>query len=640
MANRTIDKQRRYLIVIYDIVMIMASLLLAFSLRYDFRIPAASFTGLGVYLLWALPVKLSVFYFFGLYRGMYRYTSIWDLVNVGKATVTAALIINSVFLVVPLFRLIPPAILLLDFILTAGLIALVRLSVRLYFSQVAVAAPMRTKKQAGLTRLLLLGAGNTGEKIARDILTNFSDDYQIVGFLDDNPEKIGSSIHGIPVIDRIPMLNKLVLDFDEILITAPSTTGDNLRRIVELCKVSGKRFKTVPSLNEVINKDISLKSIRDVSYLDLLGREEVQLDIDAIEDLIKGKRILISGAGGSIGSELVRQCLEYDPGSLILLDNSEQNLFSIEQEIAFVEKKTLIRSVLANIRDKNLLQNTFQEYRPQVVIHAAAYKHVPMQELHPWSAVSTNVMGTLNLVQLAHTYNTEKFVLVSTDKAVHPVNIMGATKRLAEKVIQSVEEIENSPIFLAVRFGNVIGSSGSVIPIFRDQINRGGPVTITHPEMSRYFMSIPEAAQLTLQAGAMGDITGQIFLLDMGKAVKIVDMANDLIRLSGLEPEKDIPIIYTGLRPGEKLYEELISREEKAQATDHKKIMVLQNGANNMPWQLMQREIQSLMDISMKLDPDAIKRKLQHLIPDYTPQDFYALGKDLELDVTSIKGEA
>ena len=640
MANRTIDKQRRYLIVIYDVVMIMASLLLAFSIRYDFRIPAASFTGLGVYLLWALPVKLSVFYFFGLYRGMYRYTSIWDLVNVGKATVIAALIINSVFLVVPLFRLIPPAILLLDFILTAGLIALVRLSVRLYFSQVAVAAPMRTKKQAGLTRLLLLGAGNTGEKIARDILTNFSNDYQIVGFLDDNPEKIGSSIHGIPVINHIAMLNKLVLDFDEILITAPSTTGDNLRRIVELCKVSGKRFKTVPSLNEVINKDISLKSIRDVSYLDLLGREEVQLDIDAIEDLIKGKRILISGAGGSIGSELVRQCLEYDPGSLILLDNSEQNLFTIEQEIAFIEKKTLVRSVLANIRDKNLLQNTFQEYRPQVVIHAAAYKHVPMQELHPWSAVSTNVMGTLNLVQLAQTYNTEKFVLVSTDKAVHPVNIMGATKRLAEKVIQSVEKIENSPIFLAVRFGNVIGSSGSVIPIFRDQINRGGPVTITHPEMSRYFMSIPEAAQLTLQAGAMGDITGQIFLLDMGKAVKIVDMANDLIRLSGLEPEKDIPIIYTGLRPGEKLYEELISREEKAQSTDHKKIMVLQNGSNNMPWQMIQREIQSLMDISMKLDPDAIKRKLQHLIPDYTPQDFYALGKDLDLDVTSVTGEA
>jgi len=640
MASNTIEKRRSYLIVIYDVVMIVASLFLAFCLRYDFRIPITSYSGLGVYLLWALPVKLSVFYLFGLYRGMYRYTSIWDLVNVGKATVIAALIINSVFLIVPLFRVIPPAILFLDFILTAGLIALVRLSVRMYFSQIAVAAPMRMKKQDGLTRLLLLGAGNTGEKIARDILTNFSNDFQIVGFLDDNPEKIGSSIHGIPVIDRIATIDKLALEFDEILITAPSTTGDNLRRIIELCKVSGKRFKTVPSLNEVINKDISVESIRDVSYMDLLGREEVQLDIDAIENLIKGKRILISGAGGSIGSELVRQCLEYDPGSLILLDNSEQNLFTIEQEIAFIEKKTLIRSVLANIRDKNLLQNTFQEYRPQVVIHAAAYKHVPMQELHPWSAVSTNVMGTLNLVQLAQTYNTEKFVLVSTDKAVHPVNIMGATKRLAEKVIQSIEDIDHSTIFLAVRFGNVIGSSGSVIPIFQNQINRGGPLTITHPEMSRYFMSIPEAAQLTLQAGAMGDTTGQIFLLDMGKAVKIKDMAYDLIRLSGLEPEKDIPIIYTGLRPGEKLYEELISKEEKAEGTDHKKIMLVQHGAHNMPWQLMQREIQSLMDISLKLDPDAIKRKLQHLIPDYTPQDFYALGKDLDLDVTSIKGEA
>ena len=640
MTNRITEKRRSYLIVIYDIAIIVASLLLAFSLRYDFRIPPESLTGLGGYLLWALPVKLSVFYLFGLYRGMYRYTSIWDLVNVGKATVIAALIINSVFLIVPLFRVIPPAILFLDFILTAGLIALVRLSVRMYFSRVVVAVPKRRKEELGITRLLLIGAGDTGEKIARDILSNFSDDYRIVGFLDDNLEKIGSSIHGIPVIDRIATLNKLTLDFDEILITAPNTTGDSLRRIIDLCKTSGKRFKTVPSLNEVINKDISVESIRDVSYMDLLGREEVQLDINAIEKLIKGKRILISGAGGSIGSELVRQCLEYDPGSLILLDNSEQNLFTIEQEIAFIEKKTLVRSVLANIRDKNLLQNTFQEYRPQVVIHAAAYKHVPMQELHPWSAVSTNVMGTLNLVQLAQTYNTEKFVLVSTDKAVHPVNIMGATKRLAEKVIQSVEEIENSPIFLAVRFGNVIGSSGSVIPIFHNQINRGGPLTITHPEMSRYFMSITEAAQLTLQAGAMGDSTGQIFLLDMGKAVKIKDMAYDLIRLSGLEPEKDIPIIYTGLRPGEKLYEELISKEEKAQATDHKKIMVLQNGSNNMPWNILKREIQSLMDISMKFDTDAIKQKLQHLIPDYTPQDFYALGKDLDLDVTSVTGEA
>ena len=571
---------------------------------------------------------------------MYRYTSIWDLLNVAKATILSFLVINSVFIAIPIIRALPPSVLFLDFVFTSTLIALVRVAIRLYYSRSIIAIPNKTKTSGSVIKLLLIGAGDTGEKIARDILSNTNNEFNIIGFLDDNVEKIGSSIHGIPVIDRISTLNKISIEYDEILITAPGASGDNLRRIIDICKLSGKTFKTVPSLNEMINKDVTLQSIRDVSYLDLLGRDEVQLDINAIENFIKGKRILITGAGGSIGSELVRQCLEYDPGSLVLLDNSEQNLFNIEQEVSFYETKTLIRSVLANVRDKNLLQNTFQEYRPQVVIHAAAYKHVPMQELHPWSAVSTNVQGTLHLVQLANRFNADKFVLVSTDKAVHPVNIMGATKRLAEKVIQSVDMRESKTEFTAVRFGNVIGSSGSVIPIFRDQINRGGPVTITHPEMSRYFMSITEASQLILQAGSMESKSGQIYLLDMGKPVRIKDMANDLIRLSGLEPEKDIPIIYTGLRPGEKLYEELVSKEEKAQSTDHKKIMVLNNGTNNMPWDIMKREIQSLVDISLKFDTDQIKRKLQQMIPDYTPQDFYALGKDLNLDVTSIKGEA
>jgi len=637
MSNR-IDRNRKYLVFIYDALAIMASICLAYISRFDFHFTKETLLILGQYLLWTYPVKITVFYFFGLYKGMYRYTSIWDLLNVAKATVLSFLVINSIFVSIAALRMLPPSVLFLDFVFTSSSVALVRVAIRLYYSQSIT--PNKTKFAANNIKLLLVGAGDTGEKIARDILSNANNEFNIVGFLDDNVEKIGSSIHGIPVIDRIATLNNLSIDYDEILITAPGASGDNLRRIIDICKLSGKTFKTVPSLNEMINKDVSVQSIRKVSYLDLLGRDEVQLDVNAIENFIKGKRILISGAGGSIGSELVRQCLEFHPGSLILLDNSEQNLFNIEQEVSFYETKTIIRSVLANVRDKNLLENTFQEYRPQVVIHAAAYKHVPMQELHPWSAVSTNVLGTLHLVQLANRFNTEKFVLVSTDKAVHPVNIMGATKRLAEKVIQSVDMKESNTEFIAVRFGNVIGSSGSVIPIFRKQIDRGGPVTITHPEMSRYFMSITEASQLILQAGSMNGKSGQIYLLDMGKPVRIKDMANDLIRLSGLEPEKDIPIIYTGLRPGEKLYEELVSKEEKAQATSNKKIMVLNNGSNNMPWNLMKREIQSLVDISSKFDTDQIKRKLQQLIPDYTPQDFYALGKDLNLDVTSIKGEA
>ena len=639
MANR-IDRNRKYLVFIYDTLAVIASIFLAYISRFDFQFTSDILLILGQYLLWTYPVKMIVFYLFGLYKGMYRYTSIWDLLNVAKATILSSLVINTFFVTIPALRALPPSVLFLDFVFTSTLLSLVRVTIRLYYSRSIIAIPKKTKTSGSIIKLLLIGAGDTGEKIARDILSNANNEFNIIGFLDDNIEKIGSSIHGIPVIDRITTLNNLSIDYDEILITAPGASGDNLRRIIDICKLSGKTFKTVPSLNEMINKDVTLQSIRNVSYLDLLGRDEVQLDVNAIENFIKGKRILISGAGGSIGSELVRQCLEFHPGSLILLDNSEQNLFNIEQEVSYYETKTLIRSVLANVRDKSLLQNTFQEYRPQVVIHAAAYKHVPMQELHPWSAVSTNVLGTLHLVQLANQYNVEKFVLVSTDKAVHPVNIMGATKRLAEKVIQSVDMRESKTEFIAVRFGNVIGSSGSVIPIFRKQIDRGGPVTITHPEMSRYFMSITEASQLILQAGSMNGESGQIYLLDMGKPVRIKDMANDLIRLSGLEPEKDIPIIYTGLRPGEKLYEELVSKEEKAQSTDHKKIMVLNNGTNNMPWDVMKREIQSLIDISLKFDTDQIKRKLQQMIPDYTPQDFYALGKDLNLDVTSIKGEA
>ena len=639
MANR-IHRNRKYLVFIYDTLAVIASIFLAYISRFDFHFTSDTLLILGQYLLWTYPVKVTVFYFFGLYKGMYRYTSIWDLLNVAKATILSSLVINTFFVTIPALRALPPSVLFLDFVFTSTLLSLVRVTIRLYYSGSIIVTPNKTNAPENNIKLLLIGAGDTGEKIARDILSNTNNEFNIVGFLDDNVEKIGSSIHGIPVIDRITTLNNLSINYDEILITAPGASGDNLRRIIDICKLSGKTFKTVPSLNEMINKDVTLQSIRNVSYLDLLGRDEVQLDVNAIENFIKGKRILISGAGGSIGSELVRQCLEFHPGSLILLDNSELNLFNIEQEVSYYETKTLIRSVLANVRDKNLLQNTFQEYRPQVVIHAAAYKHVPMQELHPWSAVSTNVLGTLHLVQLANQYNVEKFVLVSTDKAVHPVNIMGATKRLAEKVIQSVDMRESKTEFTAVRFGNVIGSSGSVIPIFRKQIDRGGPVTITHPEMSRYFMSITEASQLILQAGSMNGKSGQIYLLDMGKPVRIKDMANDLIRLSGLEPEKDIPIIYTGLRPGEKLYEELVSKEEKAQSTDHKKIMVLNNGTNNMPWEIMKREIQSLVDISLKFDTDQIKRKLQQMIPDYTPQDFYALGKDLNLDVTSIKGEA
>jgi len=360
--------------------------------------------------------------------------------------------------------------------------------------------------------------------------------------------------------------------------------------------------------------------------------------MNSIDKFLKGKRVLVTGAGGSIGAELVRQCLNFNPAMLLLLDNSEYNLFSIEQELNKVKPKSAIRYVLGNIRDKKWLGRFFNDFKPQVVLHAAAYKHVPIQERHPREAVLTNVFGTLNLIDVAHKSKVEKFVLVSTDKAVHPVNVMGATKRLAEMMIQSVNRL-SSTAFMAVRFGNVLGSSGSVIPIFQDQIKHGGPVRITHPDMIRYFMSIPESAQLILQAGALG-IGGEVFVLDMGKPVNIKEMAYDLIRLSGFEPEKDIPVVYTGVRPGEKLFEELIISGEHSSKTEHSKIMILRNGNRRNDWSDLQKEIEKLVLVAKSFDSDTIKSQLMDTVPEYEPKEFITKPANLDLDIDTASYQA
>ena len=339
-------------------------------------------------------------------------------------------------------------------------------------------------------------------------------------------------------------------EYDEALICCPNANRKNLHRIIDICKAVGKPFRTLPSVSELVSGKVSINQFREVSLIDLLGRDEIILDKTSISNYIHGKRIIITGAGGSIGSELVRQCLKYKPALLVMLDNSEYNLFEIEREILHLKSNVLIKPVLSNIRDKNILNKVFEEFEPQVVLHAAAYKHVPMQEAFPWEAIKTNVFGTSNLVKVSLEHNVEKFVLVSTDKAVKPVNVMGATKRLAELICQGANSAYITE-FMSVRFGNVLGSSGSVIPIFQEQIQSGGPVTITDPDMERYFMSIPEAAQLILQSGGIGN-GGEVFVLDMGEPIRILDIANELIRLSGFEPELDIPISFIGARPGEK----------------------------------------------------------------------------------------
>ena len=511
----------------------------------------------------------------------------------------------------------PRSILLMFFVLNILMICLTRILVRLYHTHYQL-SPI--KINLNKKRLILIGAGRTGEKITREIKGTYDNPYELVGLVDDDLSIQQSTIHGVKVLGTISDLPSLEIEFDEILITAPSATGSQIRKIIEVCKASGKKYKTVPTLLELINKDVSLATVRNVSYVDLLGREEVKLDMNSIEKKMQGKRILITGAGGSIGSELVRQCLIFKPAEIICIDNSEEKIFNLEQELTSKQNSTVLKYQLCTINSIKESERPFTENRPQIVFHAAAYKHVPIQESHPWSAVKTNVGGTWNLMSLADEYKVELFVLVSTDKAVNPVNVMGATKRTAEKMIQSYNQVSKT-CFMAVRFGNVLGSSGSAIPIFEKQINAGGPLTITHPEMTRYFMSIQEASQLILQCVALGK-EGEIFLLEMGKPIKILQMAKDLIRLSGLEPDIDIPIIFSGLRPGEKLYEELQLKEELKINTNHKKIMILGTKKLIEPWVSLLSEIEKLLEAGMELNSAKIQESLKNILPTYQPRSF------------------
>ena len=414
-------------------------------------------------------------------------------------------------------------------------------------------------------------------------------------------------------------------DVKEILIAMPSAKGDQIRNIVETCKDCDVSYKILPGIGELIDGRVSIKVLRDISYEDLLGRSPVQLDATGIRSYLYGKTILITGCGGSIGSELCRQVIKYQPKYLVLLDAGEMNLFNIQMELQNENNFNKCEAILGQVQNELLMEDIFKKYKPQIVFHAAAYKHVPMLEKNPWEAVFNNIIGSRVAMEMAIKYNAERFVLVSTDKAVRPINVMGASKRVTELIMQSLRDKDT--LMMAVRFGNVIGSSGSVVPIFRRQIEKGGPVTVTHPDVNRYFMTIPESTQLVLQAAAMGE-GGEIFILKMGTPVKIADMARDLIRLSGKEPDIDVKITYTGLRDGEKLYEELITEGEDILRTSHEKIMVLRSNdyTNGLDYlqsikQKLDKDIEELIKYSMEHNGSAIKKILQEVVPEYTPQE-------------------
>jgi FlaA1/EpsC-like NDP-sugar epimerase len=407
------------------------------------------------------------------------------------------------------------------------------------------------------------------------------------------------------------------LNAQEILIAIPSATAGQMREIVGKCEQSGLKFKTLPGIGELIDGKVSVNAIRDVSYKDLLRRDLVHLEEDRIGAYIENKQILVTGAGGSIGSELCRQICRFKPESIILFDQAESPLYNIDLELRRKFPYVTIIPVLGDIRNRSRLEYTFSQFKPRIVFHAAAYKHVPMLELQPWEAILNNVLGTQNIVSFARAYAVEGFVLVSTDKAVRPANIMGATKRIAElMVLGQNSEKQTKSRFIAVRFGNVVGSVGSVVPLFKTQIERGGPVTVTHPEVTRYFMTISEASQLILQAGAMGK-GGEIFILEMGTAVKIADMAKDLIRLSGFEADKDIKIEFIGLRPGEKLYEELITEGEDIVPTEHKKIMILAREINAQDQ--LNEDIEHIIELAKTQNGEKIREMLKKIVPEYIP---------------------
>jgi FlaA1/EpsC-like NDP-sugar epimerase len=518
------------------------------------------------------------------------------------------------------------------------------LSIRIFFELLREEKPLRTVVKTLLfsvrrvhpesKNLIIIGAGDGGEKIYREIRDNAGLRYNVVGFLDDDHSKVGMKIHGIPVLGSVDDLEKIARSCkaDEVLIAIPSAGSQQMRSIVGHCKGSGVVFKTIPGMGELINGRVTVNAIRDVAYRDLLGREVIKLDEALIGAYLNGRSILVTGAGGSIGSELCRQICRFRPKSIVLYERAESPLYELGLELKRNFPDTEIVPLLADVRDRRQVEKAFEASKPHAVFHAAAYKHVPMLELQPWKAIKNNIQGTRNLVDYADRFQVERFVFVSTDKAVRPANVMGATKRVAEMFVQGQNGCNLSDTkFMIVRFGNVVGSIGSVVPLFKKQIERGGPVTVTHPEVTRYFMTIPEACQLILQSGAMGE-GGEIFLLKMGTPIKIDDMARDLIRLSGFEPEVDIKIEYIGLRPGEKLYEELRTASEGIIPTSHEKIMVLRGTECNMD--LLNGGIDELAKLASEQDTDKIKENLQEIVPEYRPANNNKEGESLNMTAT------
>ena len=524
--------RRRFAVFSGDVVLVAFSYYFSFLLRFDMQIPAHSRPIFLLTLPLALATRLVSFGFFGMYGGVWRFASTSDLISIVKGVSVGSVLFITALYAVNSFSGYPRSVLFIDWMLLMVLLTGFRFSVK-FLKEVN-----RLPRRGGF-RVLVVGAGEAGESILREMIRNRELNYHPVGLVDDNPSKIGKKIYGVPVLGDTQAIPSLVKKYkiQEIIIAIPSAKGPDMRRIVAICKECRLPYKTLPGLGELIDGRVSVKKIREVNYLDLLGRPPVKFDISDIEGYLAGQRVLVTGGGGSIGSELCRQLIRFKPRNLIIVDAGEENLFRIQMELQHELQFNDFTVILARVQSRSIMEAVFQKYRPEVVFHAAAYKHVPLVELNPWEAVFNNINASRVAMELAVKYGVERFVLVSSDKAVQPDQCHGGQQAGFRAVSPIFPKTKTR--FMAVRFGNVIGSSGSVIPLFLRQIERGGPITLTHPEATRYFMTVVEASQLILQAGGMGE-GGEVFVLEMGTPIKILDLANDLIRLSGKRPGEDI----------------------------------------------------------------------------------------------------
>lgn len=600
---------------LHDIAVAVLAWLLAHWLRFNLDIPPNFAGPMWRNLALILPVQAAVFYAFGLYRGLWRFASIPDLRRIALAAAVAAVTGPTLLFMVSRLSSTPRSVLLLDPILLLLFMGGSRFLYRAWKD-----GHLFSPAQLGAQPVLVLGAGTEAATLLRELA--HSPQWRVVGLLDDDADKAGSQLHGVRVLgtlDTLPLHAKR-MDLGHVIVAMPEASVTHRRHVVEAAVAAGLQVLTIPAMADLLAGRVAISQVRRVELEDLLGRDSVQLDDAGLHRLLTGKVVLVTGAGGSIGSELCRQIARFQPARLVFYEQSEFALYAIEQEFARHHAALPVRHIVGDVKDAERLARVFAAEQPQVVFHAAAYKHVPLMETdNAWQAVRNNVLGTACVARAAMAAGVEKFVLISTDKAVNPTNVMGATKRLAECLCQQLQARSLAgglpTRFVMVRFGNVLGSSGSVIPKFREQIARGGPITVTHPDIVRYFMLIPEAAQLVLQAGLMGD-GGEIFVLDMGEPIRIVDLARDMIRLSGFE-EGQIGIEFTGLRPGEKLYEELLADDETTLTTPHPKLRVAR--ARHEAGDDWLARLDAWLDTAQR-DDDAVKTALQGWVPEYRRQ--------------------